>query len=113
LDWRSQRSGIVTKPKPKWTPGSTPIVEEPCYHNSPEIRRVSDAVFHVERTSHVTLVVDDVSKTVEHYETIVGFKILERAPNDAVAVLGGSCNERRLGAPGTITWVCAWLTPEI
>jgi catechol 2,3-dioxygenase len=96
VDWRKQRTGMVTKPKPNWTPGSTPVVEEACYHDNPEIRRVSDAIFHTERVSHATLVVDDLAATIEHYQTIVGFKVLERAPRDAIVIMGGSLNERSL-----------------
>jgi catechol 2,3-dioxygenase-like lactoylglutathione lyase family enzyme len=45
-DWRAARSGIVTKPKPNWKPGDTPVNEARNYHPDPEIRWVEDAVFH-------------------------------------------------------------------
>ena len=77
-DWRSQRSGIVTKPKPVWSPGATPPVGEVCYHVDPVIRRTEEALFHPLRTSHVTLVVEDLAAAVEHYESVVGLHVLSR-----------------------------------
>lgn len=95
-DWRSQRSGIVTKPKPAWTPGSTPPVETPLYHENPVIRRVDDALFHPQRTSHVTLVVNDLAAALDHYMTIVGLRVLSRGADNQIAVLAGSCGEASL-----------------
>jgi catechol 2,3-dioxygenase len=93
VDWRNQRSGNVTKPKVAWTPGATPIVEAPCYHENPEIRRVDNAVFNVRRTTHATLVTSKMEAMVEHYTTIVGLQVLDRK-EDLFVVLGGSCGER-------------------
>jgi catechol 2,3-dioxygenase len=95
-DWRKQRSGVITKPKPNWTPGSTPPIAEPLYHVDPEIRRVDDALFHTERVSHATIVVDDVDATIAHYCSIVGLRVAGRGKNDSFVVLSGSCDERSL-----------------
>ncbi|HWM80577.1 MAG TPA: VOC family protein [Pseudolabrys sp.] len=95
-DWRNQRSGIVTKPKPNWTPGSTPPIAEPLYHVDPEIRRVDGAIFHIERASHATIVVDDIDATVDHYTEIVGLNVSGRGKGDSFVVLSGSCGERSL-----------------
>lgn len=92
-DWRSQRSGIVTKPKPVWSPGATPPVGEVCYHVDPVIRRTEEALFHPLRTSHVTLVVEDLAAAVEHYESVVGLHVLSRGSDGRIAVLAGSCGE--------------------
>jgi len=95
-DWRNQRSGIVTKPKPNWTPGLTPPIAEPLYHVDPEIRRLDNAIFHIERASHATIVADDIDATVAHYTRIVGLQVLGRGKGDSFVVLGGSCGERSL-----------------
>jgi catechol 2,3-dioxygenase len=93
-DWRRQRSGIVTKRKPAWAPGTTPPVEEPCYHEHPPIRRVPDAVFHPARTTHASIVVSDMERAIEHYTAVIGLTLAPGSPADAFAVLSGSCAER-------------------
>ena len=100
-DWRSQRSGIVTKAKPAWAPGLTPPVGEPCYHENPPIRRVPDAVFHPLRTTHAAIVVTDMERALEHYTAVIGLQLAAGAPGDAFAVLSGSCAER------SVVLVCA------
>ena len=95
-DWRNQRSGIVTKPKPDWKPGSTPPVEEPCYHRDPEIRRVNDAIFHPVRTTHAAIVVADMDAAVEHYTGVVGLTVDPASEGMPFTVLKGAGNERTL-----------------
>ncbi len=95
-DWRNQRSGIVTKPKPDWKPGSTPTVEHACYHANPEIRRAPQAVFHPLRTTHAVIVVTDMDKAIEHYTKVVGLVVDPACAGKPFAVLKGTCNERSL-----------------
>lgn len=92
-DWRNQRTGTVTKPKPDWAPGDTEPVGEPCYHVDPEIRRNPDAVFHPLRTTHVTLVVRDLDAAIAHYAKIVGLKVMSRGADGLIAVLAGQTGE--------------------
>jgi catechol 2,3-dioxygenase len=92
-DWRSHRSGIVTKPKPDWWPGATPPVAERCWHAEPSIRRVDQALFHPQRTTHATFVVRDLEAMVAHYESIVGLRVLARGANGGFAVLCGQSGE--------------------
>jgi catechol 2,3-dioxygenase len=93
-DWRSQRSGIVTKPKPQWTPGMTPPVQEPRYDSHPEILQVDEAVFHPVRATHAALVVADLEAAVQHYSRVVGLEVLLQSRT--FAILGGSLGERSL-----------------
>ena len=95
-DWRNQRTGIVTKPKPAWSPGSTPVVEQSCYHVNPEIRRVPQALFHPLRTTHAVIVAEDLPKAVEHYTKVVGLTIDPASANKPFATLLGSCGTRSL-----------------
>src|SRR3546814_464242 len=89
-DWRRQRAGMVTKPKPNWYPGMTPPVAEPCYHDNPEIRRVQHAVFHPRSFSHVVLVCEDFEATFDHYTSIVGCAAIAGGRDQRFAVLCGS-----------------------
>jgi catechol 2,3-dioxygenase len=95
-DWRRQRHGIVTKPKPDWYPGLTPPVDEVCYHDKPEITRVTDAVFHPKRTTHASIVVDDLEQAIDHYLKIVGLSLDPASRGKPFAILKGSCGERSL-----------------
>ncbi len=96
VDWRNQRSGMVTKPKPNWTPGSTPPVETPCYHADPKLRRVDTAIFHTAKVTHAAVVVPDMAAALDHYTTIVGMRIVGRDARDRFAVLGGNTGERSI-----------------
>lgn len=96
VDWRNQRSGMVTKPKPNWTPGSTPVVETPCYHENPQLRRVENAIFHSAKVTHAAVVVTDMAAALDHYTTIVGMQILARDSHDRFALLGGDADEHSL-----------------
>jgi catechol 2,3-dioxygenase len=95
-DWRNKRTGMVTKPKPNWTPGSTPIVEEACYHVNPELRRVETAIFHSARVTHAAVVVEDLAATLDHYLTIVGMQVVARDPQGRFVLLGGEVGEHSL-----------------
>ena len=55
-EWRTERTGVVTKPTPQWTPREPPPRAERLYHESPEIRRVEGAILHPTRITHVVLV---------------------------------------------------------
>lgn len=93
-EWRTARTGTVTKPKPVWAPGMTPPVAEKNYHVDPELRRVDDAVFHPIRTKHATIVASDLDASLEFYTTRIGLDIVARG--DEYAILGGSCGERNV-----------------
>lgn len=92
-EWRSQRSGTVTKPKPDWTPGSTPPIAESLYHLDPEIRRVKTAVFHPEYTTHAVMVVADLAKSQAHYQIIPGLRTLSNGADGDIAVMAGSASD--------------------
>lgn len=92
-DWRNQRSGTVTKPKPDWVPGDTEPVAEPCYHVDPEIIRTADGLFHPLRTTHVTLVVRDLEASIGHYQRIVGLRETSRGADRMFATLAGQTGE--------------------
>ncbi|NYT25307.1 VOC family protein [Alcaligenaceae bacterium] len=93
-EWRTARTGEVTKPKPVWWPGKTEPVSEKNYHADPEIRRVADAVFHPVRTKHATLVVSDLDQSLRFYTTRIGLDALVRG--QGYAILGGSCGEMNI-----------------
>lgn len=96
-DWRQARHGVVTKPSPNWTPGSTPPNGKRNYHSDPEIRRVEDAIFHPRRTTHAVLVLENFERGFEAYRTVVGLSPIIGDADSAFAVLGGTCGERNLG----------------
>jgi catechol 2,3-dioxygenase len=93
-DWRTHRTGIVTKPKPAWKPGMTQPVKEPRYHVDPQLRRVADAIFHPLRTTHAVIAVSDMQKTLEYYTTVIGLEADPACRDKPFAVLKGSCGER-------------------
>ena len=95
-DWRTQRTGIVTKAKPEWAPGMTPPACQPCYHDNPPIDRVANAVFHPLRTTHATIVVPDLSNAIDYYTSVVGLSLASGSPTESFAALSGSCSERSL-----------------
>ena len=83
-EWRTQRTGIVTKPTPAWTPGQPEPSHERLYHDAPEIRRVEDAVFHPRRIVQATLVADDFDKVFAFYTDVIGLTCREHLPEGAV-----------------------------
>jgi catechol 2,3-dioxygenase len=95
-EWRVIRSGIVTKPKPKWAPGMTPPNANRNYVAKPELLRVEDAVFHPRRTVHATLVLEHYREAFDYYTKIVGLEPLLGNAESPFAILGGTCGERNL-----------------
>src|SRR5690606_14110293 len=61
-----------------------------------ELRRVENAVFHPLRTTHATLVVNDLESVLAHYTTIAGLEVLSRGADGQIAVCAGSCGEASL-----------------
>ncbi|AMV48468.1 VOC family protein [Paraburkholderia caribensis] len=92
-DWRSQRSGTVTKAKPIWTPGSTPPIEQPMYHPSPALKRTESAVFHPERTTGAAIVTGRLQEMSRYYEEMVGLRVVSRGSDGNLAVLAGTTGE--------------------
>ena len=95
-DWRAARSGVVTKPKPKWVPGMTPPLRERNYHVDPPLSRVAGAVFQPRRIVHASLVVADMKRALDYYTTAVGLTPLLGNATSPFVVLGGTCGERSL-----------------
>jgi catechol 2,3-dioxygenase len=96
FDWRNARSGVVTKPKPVWSPGLTPPSAERNYHPNPEIVRVDSAVFHPRRTTHAALVLENFDAALDYYTRVIGMRVLSSNPDGAYAILGGTLGERNL-----------------
>lgn len=95
-DWRAVRSGVVTKPKPKWTPGSTPPNPNRNYDPAPHLVRVQKAPLHPRRIVHATLVAERFEEVVDHYIEVVGLVPLVGDRKAAFVLLGGTCGERNL-----------------
>ena len=95
-DWRRQRSGTVTKPKPQWSPGMTSPVAEPLYHVDPPINRVERAVFHPLRTTHAAIVVSDIDQSIRYYAQVAGLRMLHRDRPGGYALLCGSTDSHCL-----------------
>jgi catechol 2,3-dioxygenase len=95
-DWRAARSGVVTKPKPKWAPGTTPPNPDANYHVDPPLRRVQGAVFQPRRIVHAALVVSDMKSAFDYYTTAVGLTPLLGNATSPFVILGGTCGERNL-----------------
>lgn len=96
-DWRAARHGVVTKPKPNWTPGLTPPHAERNYHADPEIRRVAGAVFHPLAATHAVLAVENFEAAFDDYHDIVGLGLVAGGREATFAVFGGTCGTRSLG----------------
>ena len=90
-DWRGARSGVVTKPKPKWWPGATPPNSERNYHADPPLHRVEGAVFQPRRVVHASLVVSDIESALDYYTTAVGLTPMIVGATSPFVVLGGTC----------------------
>lgn len=95
-DWRAARSGVVTKPKPKWAPGITPPTSAANYHVDPPLRRVAGAVFQPRRIVHAALVVADMRRALDYYTKAVGLRPLIGDAKSPFVVLGGTCGELSL-----------------
>ncbi|MGE1392554.1 VOC family protein [Pseudomonas aeruginosa] len=89
-DWRSHRSGVVTKPKPRWVPGVTSQpVSEPRYPQDPPIERVAEAIFHGRRVAHIGMVARDYPAMLDYYQRVVGLTLLAGGAEVDYAVLRG------------------------
>ena len=95
-EWRAARTGIVTKPAPKWSPGHPPPRPESLYHEKPEIRRVEAAIFHPTRITHVVVVARDYEGMLEYYRSRIGLELIRGDAGTPFAVLGGTCGSRDL-----------------
>ena len=95
-DFRHARSGIVTKPKPKWEPGITPPIDRPCYHPNPVFRRVESAALHPQRFSHVAIVVDEYEASLDHYVQLTGMTPVIGGRDSSFCALAGTVGERNL-----------------
>lgn len=95
-DWRAARSGVVTKAKGKWAPGSTSPTRESNYYDRPPLRRVEDAVFHPRRIVHAAFVVSDMRASFDYYTTAIGLTPIMGNAASPFVVLGGTCGERNL-----------------
>ena len=95
-DWRNRRSGIITKAKPNWTPGSTEPLAEPLYHDMPELRRVESAVFHPLYTSHAALVVADMEAAIAYYRSVIGLTPAWVAADGSLTTLTGALGRHAL-----------------
>ena len=92
-DWRTRRSGSVTKPTPHWTPGEPRPTSRRYYHENPDIRRDENAVFHPTRITHAVLVVSDYEGALRYYTEGVGLRTVQGGPASAFAALAGACGD--------------------
>jgi catechol 2,3-dioxygenase len=95
-EWRTKRSGIVTKPTPQWTPGERPPSAERHYHLVPEIRRVENAVFHPRRITHAVLVAENYAAEIDYYVRIAGLTLVHGGADSPFAAFRGTCEGRDL-----------------
>lgn len=89
-DWRTRRTGSVTKETPKWVPGEGPATAEINYHPEPEIRRVEAAAFHPERITHAAVVADDYDAEFDYYTATIGLDVALGGRDSAFCALGGT-----------------------
>jgi len=92
-DWRNifnqaaaRNESITTQ----WIPGRETPSTDRNYAINPEIRRVSDAVFHAVKISHAVLIVSDIEKSLAFYTEVAGLKEVSRTGTQ-FALLRGSC----------------------
>lgn len=95
-EWRTKRTGIVTKPTPQWIPGERSPSSESFYHATPEIRRVEDAIFHPQRITHAVLVAENYADVLDYYRTTAGLALHHGGEAAPFAVLSGTCGDRDL-----------------
>lgn len=95
-DWRAARTGVVTKAKPKWAPGTTVPNPERNYHVDPPLQRVPDAAFQPRRVVHAAVVVADMGAALDYYVGVVGLQPLLGDRNSTFVILGGTCGEKSL-----------------
>lgn len=89
-DWRSRRTGDVTKETPKWVPGDGTPAAEKNYHPAPEIRRVTNAAFHPERITHAAVVAADYEAEFDYYTGTLGLTPRIGGRESGFCALGGT-----------------------
>ena len=92
-DWRNARTGLVTKPKPEWWPGATKPIEEPMYDPNPQIERVENAIFHPQKTTYACLTVNNLEKSLNFYQEVIGLQVIHGSVESGYALLAGTTNE--------------------
>ena len=90
-DWWTVRHGIIIKQKPEWIPGVTnkPSTER-NYPIDPEIRVVTDAVFHARKITNVAIVTKDYDTMFRFYRDRVGLTPIVGDEKTSYALLNGS-----------------------
>lgn len=94
-NWRTQRTGIVTKPTQQWTPGEPAPSPEHNYHIDPEIRRVEGAIFHPKRITHAVFATADMGALRGYYTQVVGLRSVVRGAG--FEALSGARGARDIG----------------
>ncbi|MDA0702238.1 MAG: VOC family protein [Proteobacteria bacterium] len=89
-DWRTRRTGDVTRETPKWVPGDGAPTAESNYHPAPEIRRVDTAAFHPERISHAAVVAADYEAAFDYYTGTLGLDLRLGGRETDFCALGGT-----------------------
>lgn len=92
-DWRNARTGLITKPKPKWWPGATEPIKEAMYDPNPTITTVEHAIFHPVKTTHASLLVSNLQKSVDFYLSIIGLHIVSGSVEQGYVQLAGSTKD--------------------
>lgn len=95
-DWRSTRTGVISKPKSDWKPGDTPPVSEACYPANPLIDRIDSAALHMKRTAHVALAAEKYEEMFRYYRDFVGLVPLFGSETSEFSVFGGTLGEKSL-----------------
>ncbi|MBT6119664.1 MAG: dioxygenase [Rhodospirillaceae bacterium] len=92
-DWRTRRTGEVTKETPKWVPGDGAPTADRNYHPTPEIRRVDGAAFHPERITHAAMVAADYEAEFDYYTGIMGLSPRLGGRGTAFCALSGTTGD--------------------
>ncbi len=90
-DWRSRRSGIVTKVTPKYNPGvSSPPNPDRNYPQTPKIDVVEGALFHSRNVSHAAIVAVNFEAMFDYYCDFVGLVPFVGDKHSPFAILAGT-----------------------
>lgn len=90
-DWRSERSGVFSKKKPKWVPGETNVpLKAQLYPKDPPIRVIDQALIHCKRVTHVAFVAQDYPAMYAFYTAVVGLKPLAGGLDEPYVLLAGT-----------------------
>jgi catechol 2,3-dioxygenase len=93
-DWRSVKTGIIIKTKPKWIPGVTEVpLTESMIPVDFEHRVVPNAIFQPLRVASFGLAVNDFPKMFDFYRKMTGMTVQVGGREGPVAVLGGWLGE--------------------